>query len=162
MKALMLALVLLFGLFSGVCAQVSDKTKDESDIEQIVQKYFDGFKNDNIDSIRMAFHPKAKWFVITSEGELAEIKQPTVYRSLESNISRQVPKLDERVRTTITSLEIANNAASVKVDIIYPPIYQKDNNGALSPQESKFTEFLSLYKFPKEGWKIVSKISSRN
>lgn len=118
------------------------KSSDESSIRGTVQYYFDGISNNDVESMKKAFHPKAKYFVIRYGG-LEEITQARVYGNMKDNLRRQVGT--DNAPKRIVSVDITGDAAAVKIELDYA-------NGT-------FTEYLSLVKF-EEGWKIVSKVMS--
>lgn len=140
MKNLLLIAILLLSLSDSVAAQQPDRAKEEALIKQTVQYYFDGLDNSDVESLKSAFHPKAKWFVIRYGG-LQETTMPSVYRALRSNSREQIPTIRNQWRIVMVDATI--DAASVKVEIEHAA--------------GKITEYLSLIKFD-DGWKIVSKV----
>ncbi len=52
---------------------------DESTIRHVVQYYFDGWKNNDVESMKKAFHPKAKWFFQSDKYDLREVPISQVY-----------------------------------------------------------------------------------
>lgn len=139
-KLLLVAMLLLLNLSASVAAQQSGRVKEEALIKQTVQYYFDGLDNFDVESMKKAFHPKAKWFTIRYGG-LQEITLPRVYSNMRSSSRERIPRGTSRWR--IVAVDVANDAASVKVEIEHAA--------------GKITEYLSLIKFD-DGWKIVSKI----
>ena len=149
MKGKFLLLVAALLLLSGAAsAQETGNAEDVAAIKQVVQYYFEGWKNDDPESIKKAFHPKAKLFAIADDDDLKETNQKEVYAALKENTRRGVPRADASLK--IISVDAAGAAASVKIEIDY----RGELQGATS------TEFLSLIKFPKDGWKLVSRVSA--
>ncbi len=146
-KILLLVAALLL-LSAAASAQETGNAEDVAAIRQVVQYYFEGWKNDDAESMKKAFHPKAKLFAISDDNDLKETNQKQVYAALKENVRRGVPRADASLK--IISVDAAGAAASVKIEIEYRGEFQ----GATS------TEFLSLIKFPKDGWKLVSRVSA--
>ena len=156
-KNLLLAATLLISLPLLVLAQEPDRTKDEAAIRQIVQYYFDAMKNDDAESLKKAFHPKAKWLNAGDKGYLWEISQERVAANLQSNARRHMPKSNATMK--IVTIDITGGVASAKIETEYltngpPEILTK-----LAYKRGKITEYLSLIKFD-DGWKIVTRIYS--
>jgi hypothetical protein len=156
-KNLLLAATLLISLPLLVLAQEPDRARDEAAIRQIVQYYFDAMKNDDAESLKKAFHPKAKWLNAGDKGYLWEISQERVTANLQSNVRRHMPTLNATMR--IVAIDITGGVASAKIETEYlinapPEIMPK-----LAYKGAKTAEYLSLIKFD-DGWKIVSRISS--
>jgi hypothetical protein len=141
MKTKSILLVVAFLLCGSTLAQAQGSREEET-IRKVVQHYFDGITNDDVESMKKAFHAKAKIFVIRDEG-LEEIKLERVYENMRDNMRRQVGKDDAPKR--VVSIDQSGDAASVKVQMDYA-------NGTQ-------TEYLSLIKF-NDGWKVVSKVLS--
>jgi hypothetical protein len=146
-KILLLAAALLFQA-AAATAQEAGNAQDVAAIRQLVQYYFEGWKNDDAESLKKAFHPKAKFYGISDDNGLKETSQSQVYAALKENIRRGTPKVDASLK--IISIDAVGTAASVKIEIEYTGEYQS----------ARSTEFLSLIKFPKDGWKVVSKVSA--
>ncbi len=140
--SLLVAVTALLLLPNAAHAQQSESAKDEEAIRQVVQYYLDGITNGDIGSMKKAFHPKAKYFVIRYGG-LEEISQERVYRNMRDNIRRQSEK--DPAPKRVVSVDVTGEAATAKVEMDY-------SNG-------RFTEYLSLVKFA-DGWKVVSKVMS--
>lgn len=145
---ILLSVAALLLLPAAVLAQETGNADDVAAIRQVVKYYFDGWKNDDLESMKKAFHPKAKLFAISADHDLKETSQKQVHAALQENIRRGVPKVDASLK--IISVDSAGVAASVKIEIEY--------RGEL--QSATSTEFLSLIKFPKDGWKLVSRVSA--
>jgi hypothetical protein len=144
MKTKSILLVVAFLLCGSTLAhaQGAKDGQEEEAIRKVVQYYFDGIANDDVESMKKAFHSKAKFFVVRYNG-LEEIKLGRVYENMRDNMRRNVGKDDAPKR--MLSIDQTGNAASVKVQMDYA-------NGTQ-------TEYLSLIKF-NDGWKVVSKVLS--
>lgn len=135
----------------GTYAQTNAHTdEDEAAVRQVVQHYIEGWINENIESLRDAFHPKAKLFSISDKYDLREDTLKDVASAFKDNRLRHVPRRSELgIDMNIVSMDVAGDAAFVKVETTYP---QRDAAGF---------DYLSLKKF-RQGWKIVSRVSSVN
>ena len=156
-KNLWLAATLLIGLPLAVLTQGPDSARDEAAIRQIVQYYFDAMKNNDAESLKKAFHPKAKWLNAGDKGYLWEISQERVAANLRSNARRHMPTVN--ATTKILSVDITGGVATAKIETenltnAPPEILPK-----LAYKGARITEYLSLIKFDV-GWKIVSRIYS--
>ena len=154
---LWLAAMLLIGLPLVVPAQGPDRARDEGAIRQVVQYYFDAMKNNDAESLKKAFHPKAKWLNAGDKGYLWEISQKRVAANLQSNARRHTPTVN--ATTKILSIDITGGVATAKIETenltnAPPEILPK-----LAYKGARITEYLSLIKFD-DGWKIVSRIYS--
>ena len=156
-KNLLLAATLLISLPLLALAQEPDKAKDESAIRQIVQYYVDAIKNDDAESLKKAFHPKAKWLNAGDKGYLWEISQERVAANLRSNVQRHVPQPNATVKIVV--IDIAGGVASAKIETEYLTNAPPEIMPKLAYKGAKVTEYLSLIKFD-DGWKIVTRISS--
>ena len=161
-KFILLIVFVLLGIPTGF-AQTNQN--DDAAIRQLVESYFDGWKNNDVESMKKAFNPKAKWFVTSNMGDLTEIKMDKVFANLADNARQKAENLN--IITRILSSDVTGAMASVKVEFEYPDAIQ---GGAASRETQqkipgvKQTEYLSLIKF-KDGWQIVSKVlflQSRN
>ena len=84
-RNLLLSATLLVSLPLVAVAQGPDRARDEAAIRQVVQYYFDAMKNDDVESLKKAFHPKAKWLNAGDKGYLWEIprnESPTISRAM--------------------------------------------------------------------------------
>ena len=156
-KNLLLAAMLLISLPLLVLAQGPDRARDEAAVRQIIQYYFDAMKNDDAESLKKAFHPKAKWLNAGDTGHLWEISQERVAASLQSNARRHMPKPNATVKIVV--IDITGGVASAKIETEYLTNAPPELMPKLAYKSAKVTEYLSLIKFV-DGWKIVSRISS--
>ena len=156
-KNLLLAATLLISLPLLVLAQGTDRVRDEAAIRQIVQYYFDAVNNNDADSLKKAFHPKAKWFNAGDKGYLWEISQERVAANLQHNARGHMPKSNATLK--IVAIDITGGAASAKIETEYLISGPPEVMPKLAYKGAKLTEYLSLIKFD-DGWKIVSRIYS--
>ena len=156
-KSLLLAATVLISLPLLVLAQGPDRAGDETAIRQIVQYYFDAIKNNDAESLKKAFHPKAKWLNAGDTGHLWEISQERVAANLQSNARRHMPKPNATVK--IVAIDITGGVASAKIETEYLTNAPPEIMPKLAYRGARITEYLSLIKFD-DGWKIVSRISS--
>jgi hypothetical protein len=145
-------LILTFAVFllqpALAAAQQTESSPDAAALRQIVQYYFEGWQKDDPNLISKAFHPKAKLFAISDKNDLKEITRNQVQDALKSNLRRKVPKVEAILK--VNSIDVTGGVAFVKIEIDYSG----------QSQSAKTTEYLSLIKFPDEGWKIVSRVSA--
>ena len=156
-KNLLLAAMLLISLPLLVLAQGPDRARDEAAIRQIVQYYFDAMKNNDAESLKKAFHPKAKWLNAGDKGNLWEISQERVAANLQSNARRRMPTLNATMK--IVAIDITGGAASAKIETEILTTGPPEILPKLAYKGGRITEYLSLIKFDN-GWKIVTRISS--
>jgi hypothetical protein len=121
------------------------QSTDHDEIALLVQKaYVDGTQNlGSISEVRKGFHPDFIMFRFVDEKiirfTLEEWIQGIEKRRIES------PETYTAVTTSkILSIDVMINAATVKMEL--------HKEGKLI-----FTDYLSLYKFEQEGWRIISK-----
>ena len=91
-----------------------------------------------MESLKKAFWPEAKLFLVKNDGQLGQLTQSQWYEGFAASAGKE-----EKGDLKITDVDITGNAASVKVEEDYPG--------------SVYIDYLSLLKFNGE-WKIVNKI----
>ena len=131
-----LPLVVLTLLFV-TCAPASAQESEEAAVREAIQHYFQGHATGQGEHFRKVFHPDAKLFFIR-EGKLTQWTS-------EEYISRASgkPAADEAQRKRkIDSIDIAGNAAFVKLTLDYPAVI--------------FTDYMSMLKIDGR-WMIVNK-----
>jgi hypothetical protein len=114
------------------------KDSEEAVIREVVQSYLHGLKFNDVESLRKAFWPDAKLYFVKKDGQLGALTQAQWYEGFAGSAGKE-----EKGDLQITAIDIAGNAASVKVTEDYP--------------KSVYIDYLSLLKFNGE-WKIVNKI----
>jgi hypothetical protein len=113
---------------------------DLTEIEQVLQTYFDGLHEGDTAKLARAFHDVAHLFSV-EDGKLADMAREQWFemvRSRQSAQSRDLPRRDWVVQIDRSG----PNTAFAKVQCQIPPRY--------------FTDYLTLAKLA-DGWKIVSK-----
>jgi hypothetical protein len=113
---------------------------DLTEIEQVLQTYFDGLYEGDTSKLERAFHEVAHLFSVEN-GKLADMPRAhwfEMVRGRQSAQSRDLPRRDWVVQIDRSG----PNTAFAKVQCQIPPRY--------------FTDYLTLVKLPG-GWKIVSK-----
>lgn len=139
MKCLLLVATGLL-LFVGTAAsgQTTGQASEEAAVRQVVEKYLHGLKYNDVESLKKAFWPEARLFFVKKDGQLGQLTQSQWYEGFVASAGKE-----EKGDLRITSVDITDNAASVKVEEDYP--------------NSKYIDYLSLLKFNGE-WRIVNKI----
>jgi hypothetical protein len=156
-KNLFLAATLLISLPLLVLAQGPDRAGDEAAIRQTVQYYFDAMQNNDAESLKKAFHPKAKWLNAGEKGYLWEISQERVAANLQNNARRHLPKSNATMK--VLAIDITGGVASAKIETEYLTSGPPEVLPKLAYKGARITEYLSLIKFD-DGWKIISRIYS--
>ena len=131
-----LPLVVLTLLFV-TCAPASAQESEEAAVREAIQHYFQGHATGQGEHFRKVFHPDAKLFFIR-DGKLTQWTS-------EEYISRAggKPAADEAQRKRkIDSIDIAGDAAFVKITLDYPGVV--------------FTDYMSMLKIDGR-WMIVNK-----
>ena len=131
-----LAFALMAVLFL-TCAQASAQESEEAGVRAAIEHYFQGHATGQGEHFRKVFHPDAKLFFIR-EGKLTQWTS-------EEYIGRASgkPAADEAQRKRrIDSIDVAGNAAFVKLTLDYPNVV--------------FTDYMSMLKIDGQ-WRIVNK-----
>ena len=131
-----LGLLLIVG--TSASGQTTSPVSKEGAVRQVVQNYLHGLKYNDVESLKKAFWPEAKLFFVKKDGQLGQLTQSQWYEGFAGSAGKE-----EKGDLRITSVDITDNAASVKVEEDYP--------------NSKYIDYLSLLKFNGE-WRIVNKI----
>lgn len=125
-----------------LCATAFGQTpkpdSEEAAVRQAVQSYLHGLKYNDVESLKKAFWPEARLFFVKNDGRLGQLTQSQWYEGFAASAGKE-----EKGELKITSVDITDNAASVKVEEDYPG--------------SVYVDYLSLLKFEGE-WRIVNKI----
>jgi len=131
-KLLFIPVIFLISLQSAAA-------NDHSEIQQVIQKYFDGTSQGKPELVEQAFMPSLEIQYIR-DGEFRRISGPDYI----AKIKKGIP-VDRRGR--IMSIDIAGDTAAAKLIIDYKDQYI-------------FTDYILLLKL-KNGWKISNKIANR-
>ena len=131
-------LVALLCLTAGRGASAQTAKNDTAAVREVVERYLHGLKFNDTLSLGRAFWPEARLLFIKRDGTLGQLTQAEWYRGFAGSVGKEEPG-DLR----IVSVDIAGNAASVKVEEIYP--------------KSVYIDYLNLLRIGPE-WRIVNKI----
>jgi putative lumazine-binding protein len=107
-------------------------------IRRVVEQYLHGLKFNDTTSLQHAFWPQARLFWVQEDGQLGELTQQQWYASFRGSVGKE-----ERGALRMAALDLARDAASVKVIEEYPG--------------SRYTDYLSLLRIQGRWW-IVGKI----
>jgi hypothetical protein len=115
--------------------------KDRAEIEKVIQTYFDGLYDGDVEKLAMAFHPTSALTSIR-DGKLSVLPRDTWFDLVRK---RPAPRAQDLARgDEILSIDIAGpTMAFVKVKCQIPPSY--------------FTDQLSLLKIDGR-WQIAQKV----
>ena len=133
MKKILALLVLLFIQLS-ISAQTSDSAIAQ--ITETIMNYIDGTANGEPEKLRKAFHPDFNLYAVSDKDSL-------IIRSGEKYISNIKPGEKSNRLGRIISIDVENNAAMAKAEIVIP-------NWRI------FTDYFLLLKY-QGSWKIVQK-----
>jgi protease I len=111
---------------------------EETLVRQTVETYLHGLKFNDVADLKKAFVPEAKLFFVKKDGSLGSLAQEDWYKGFAASAAKE-----EEGELKIVSVDVAGNAASVKVREEYP--------------KSIYTDYVSLLKLGGE-WRIVNKI----
>jgi len=113
-------------------------TKDQADIRAAIENYFRGHSTGDGANFAKVFHPDSKLFWVGADGALMQRTSADYIKGASGK-----PAADEAQRKRrIESIDVAGNAAMVKVVLDYPA--------------TTFTDYMSMLKINGE-WKIVNK-----
>ena len=164
MKRMNLLVVPVFLLVMPTLAVAQEnKRADEAAIRQTVRYYIDGWQNNDADSIRKAFHPKARLFSQSNQRCPGKVElSATTGEQFSANIQRLGHRPEPKPFTSqILSLDITGDTAVVKAEEYWADSWWACGNISLlnPPPGVTTTDYLSLVRFAA-GWKIVGKVSS--
>lgn len=126
-----LAACLLLGLQRAANAQ-----SDTEQIRQTLTDYIEGTANSDPERLKNAFHPDFKLYAVNEANEL-------LIRSGEQYIANFTPGAKNNRIGRILSIDVSNNAATAKVEV-------------LIPDYRLYTDYFLLLKY-KGAWKIMQK-----
>jgi Putative lumazine-binding len=113
---------------------------DLTEIEQVLQTYFDGVYEGDTAKLERAFHDVAHLFGV-EDGKLTDLPRAQWFEMMRERQSAQIRDLPRR--DWVVQIDRSGpNTAFAKVQCQLPPRY--------------FTDYLTLVKLA-DGWKIVSK-----
>ena len=119
--------------------QMTTDSIEKTKIETVLQDYFNGYLNAEVDLVEKAFHPETRLYAVEDEKlgktEMAEWAENLRARKIKGDVRFANQKVE--------FIDIADSTAVAKVVLTFAK-YQ-------------FTDYLSLLKF-EGGWIIVGKI----
>ena len=119
------------------CTPALAQNSEEAAVREAIQHYFQGHATGQGEHFRKVFHPDAKLFFIR-EGKLT---QWTAEEYI-SRASGKPPEDEAQRKRIIDSVDIAGNAAFVRITLDYPKVV--------------FTDYMSMLKVDGR-WVIVNK-----
>ena len=132
-RTIMLSATLLFAGFTAMAQS------DKEAVEATAMDYIDGTGNGELDRLRRAFHKDAALYGVNDDGSMRRIP-----------IDQYIGYFKEGQKTNregkIVNIDLVNNAANVKIEILSGPW--------------KYTDYLLLLKLNGE-WKIINKSYTR-
>lgn len=143
---LLLATILLFA-FGPAGAGEGDAAGEggaagvgKQSIEEAIENYFTGVSNNDVDSMKKAFHPDTVMFYV-KDGALVQVTQPQWHARMRE--SREAPKALSR---EIVSIDTAGDVAAVKTVSTFDTF--------------QYIDFITLARIG-ERWMIVNKVFHR-
>ena len=130
----------IFGIAGACTAQPASRSSDpqEGAVRAVVEAYLHGLKFNDVPSLRTAFWPDAKLLFVNKNGSLGQLSQEDWYKMFAGSAGKE-----EEGDLRISSVDITDNAASVKVIETYP--------------KSIYVDYLNLLRLNGK-WIIVNKI----
>lgn len=120
--------------------------KEIESIKTSLETYFDGIKALDPNKIFQVFHKEARMISINPEGNLA-IHEASMWNSMCDNLKKNIQdKSEYKVSTHIEDINLEQNTASIKVDLIID----------MPKRIAKFKDFYHMVKIG-EKWMIVAK-----
>ncbi|HMP98892.1 MAG TPA: nuclear transport factor 2 family protein [Cyclobacteriaceae bacterium] len=132
----------IFVLFACNEQPVSSDAAAITDL--INSAYVDGTQNrGDLNLVRKGFHPEFSMFR-QIDGKIIKVSLDEWIAAIEKRIAENPEPLKELTTGKIISIDITEESALAKVEL--------HKSGQLI-----FTDYLALYKFKNEGWRIISK-----
>jgi len=111
-------------------------------IEDVIQTYFDGLYEGDVQKLGAAFHDVSHLYSVGTDGTVQDLPRAQWFEMLQSRPSAKSKSLVRADR--IVSIDMSGpETAFVKVECQIPPRY--------------FTDYLNLLKLKDGSWRIVSK-----
>lgn len=110
----------------------------EAQVRAVVERYLHGLKFNNTKDFEAAFWPDARLMFVKKDGSIGQLTQQEWYKMFAG-----VEGKEEQGTLKILSVDVTDNAASVKVIETYP--------------KSVYVDYLNLLHIGGE-WRIVNKI----
>lgn len=134
---LMIVVAALLGGAPRIQAQAS-ATPAQAQVRAVVERYLHGLKFNNTKDFEAAFWPDAKLMFVKKDGSIGQLTQQDWYKMFAG-----VEGKEEEGTLTILSIDVTDNAASVKVIETYA--------------KSVYVDYLNMLQIAGE-WRIVNKI----
>jgi Putative lumazine-binding len=128
----------LFGTGIGSPGALHAQAMPEAAVRAVVTKYLHGLKFNDVASFKAAFWPEAKLFWVKRDSTVGQLTQEEWYKGFVGSAGKE-----EAGELGIVSVNITDNAASVKVLETYPT--------------DVYVDYLNLLRINGE-WRIVNKI----
>ena len=132
-------------IFSGFCNALIAQVPDIKLITSVIETaYVEGTQNrGDLEEIRKGFHPEFRMLRLV-DNKLIPFSLDEWIAAIEKQKTNNPEPVLNKTSAKILSIDIIQNAAVVKLEL---------------HKEGKriFTDYLSLYRFDDEGWRIVSK-----
>ncbi|MBS2211977.1 nuclear transport factor 2 family protein [Carboxylicivirga mesophila] len=132
----------------GFTAFAQSDIKEEMAIKRVIESaYLDGVQNiGDMAKIDAGFHTDFRMQVLEENGRLSNVSLAQFKQRVKSNMVNGVlpRRVGKHVSVDYLSIDVTDNAASVKMDYILDG-------------KSVYIDYMQLYKFA-DGWKIVNKI----
>jgi hypothetical protein len=137
-KKVFLILLMCAGCHAGTTPAVAPMNPADAQVRAVVQRYLHGLKFNQVDDFKAAFWPDAKLLFVKKDGTLGQLTQDQGYEGFAT-----VAGKEEEGALRVFAVDITGDAASVKVEEIYP--------------KSVYIDYLNLLRIAGE-WRIVNKI----
>ena len=143
MRKSALTLALLFVVFQGFCQQLSEEQQAVK--QEVTKTYIEPlYKGGSVETLEARLHDGFEMFVLHN-GQFSKRSKKQWIERLTQVRSRPRSNAPKQERTfEFTTIDITGHTAMTKLKIYY--------DGQL-----KFTDYLTLYKFEDQGWKLLSK-----
>ncbi len=144
MKTILLSLALT------ICTVAAWAQTEEEQVKDVINKsYVQGIHNfGDIAQIEKGFHPGFE-MIMVRENVLSKLPIYTWLENIRTGREKNPTPPAEKTDVKYISVDVTGKAASVKLELY--------RGGKLI-----FTDYLLLYKFDREGWRIVSKTFERH
>ena len=139
-RVVVLSLTIVGAMGAGCSSQPATRSDgpDREAIRSVVNTYLHGLKFNDVPSLRSAFWPDAKLLFVKRDGSLGQLSQAEWYSMFTASAGKE-----EEGELRIASIDVTDDAASVKVIETYP--------------RSIYVDYLNLLRINNR-WTIVNKI----
>jgi hypothetical protein len=132
--------LLIASVLSGATnvARAQVPAAPEAQVRAVVERYLHGLKFNNVKDFEAAFWPEARLLFVKKDGSIGQLTQQDWYKMFAGAAGKE-----EQGTLKILTVDVTDNAASVKVIETYPT--------------SVYVDYLNLLHIGGE-WRIVNKI----